>query len=225
MDTIVVDAVLALVNKAQNAHIVMETWKLRQELSNADFETQQKQAERGLDNFKAAKAAGNNVATEDLHGLDDVAKYQQENKEYLKYTPYLIDVEQIPGAQPDPKTGHVPTMGTYALVDMTKETPITQTQIDHLQKVGLAGADSLKAGTMLSPVQWRGTVWHARRGEISGISGSASRHQIGEFFALGGTSDSRNQFSIGNLIYRFHHGIIRARSRWRSLTWRLIRQE
>lgn len=150
-------------DQALNAHTMAETLKLRGELRNADIETQQKQAAVGMDWVQSAKMAGNQAVPQDFHSAEEALAFRKDNPDYLKYTPFLVDVQPVPGGTIDPQTGKAQTVGTWNLVDVGKPTKITQTQIDHLQRVGLADANTLQAGQELSPTQFKSTVYQGNR--------------------------------------------------------------
>lgn len=147
-----------MLRKAQNAHITLETIKLRNDVANQTLESGQKVAALGQDALSAAAAGGNKVVAQDVH-MDDLLKFRQEHPEYLNYTPVLSKVLPKEGAEPDPKTGEIPTDRYYSLIDMTQPVKMTPQMISHLKTVGFPGAENLEAGQEINPKQFQG-LWY-----------------------------------------------------------------
>jgi len=147
--------------KAQNAHIMIQTAGLAQDLYNKNFETQEKVAAIGKDQYDAMVEVGNAAPVSDLH-KDDLLKWKNDHPEYMKWTPLLTKVLPKEGAQPDPRTGQFAPEDVdryYSLVDLTKDVPLTQTMVDHLNAVHFPGADALKVGQTVPASQYA-ALWH-----------------------------------------------------------------
>jgi hypothetical protein len=148
----------AILTKATNAHIGIQTLGLIQDLANKTLDTQSKVAAIGRDQYDAMVEAGNAAPIADLH-KDDLLKWKADHPEYLKYTPLLTKVLPQAGAKPDPITGEVPVDRYYSLVDLSKDVPITQAMMDHLNAVKFPGADALQVGQSLPASQYA-ALWH-----------------------------------------------------------------
>lgn len=147
-----------ILNRAQNAHTIIETMKTAREMQNQDLDSGLKFASLGQDQLDAAVAGGNQIAAENIPA-SDLGKFRDEHPEYLNYTPILTKVAPREGAKPDPETGEIPNDRFYSFVDMSKPTEITQPMITHLKAVGFPGADSLQAGQKVPAQQFQG-LWY-----------------------------------------------------------------
>lgn len=145
-------------NKATNAHLILENIKLRNDVSNQTLESAQKVASVGQDALGAAIAGGNQVVAQDMH-MDDLMKFRDEHPDYLNYTPMLTKVLPKEGAEIDPKTGEPATDRYYSLIDLTKPVEMTPTMVNHLKMVGFPGAESLQPGQKIDPQQFKG-LWY-----------------------------------------------------------------
>lgn len=149
----------ATLHKLNNAHILLETLKARQDLLNADLETNQKFANVGADQVAAMTASGkNNVVGPSSIPESEVPKFREDHPEYINFTPLVTKVEPATDdkGQPvlDPVTGAQKINRYVTFVDMKDKVPLSQNLIDELKTVGMPGADSLKAGQEVEPQQW-----------------------------------------------------------------------
>jgi hypothetical protein len=153
----------AKLDQAQNAHILLETMGLRQNLMQKDLETNQNVASLGADQVEAAIGGGNQIVGQRDMPEDQLSQFRNDHPEYLNYTPILSRVQPKVDAQgnpiTDPKTGVQQLDRMYTMVDMKKPIQMTASMIDHLNKVGFPGADQLKAGQELDPKQFQAIYW------------------------------------------------------------------
>jgi hypothetical protein len=145
----------AMLNKAQNAHLMIETARQVQDLREKTLEDQSRVAASGKDRYDAAVFAGNAAPVTDLH-MDEVQKYLQDHKEYINFKPVLTKVLPQEGAVPDPKTGEVPVDRYYSLVDSTKPVKLTPMMVNDLKAIHFPGAESLAVGTEVPANQFWG---------------------------------------------------------------------
>lgn len=148
----------AMLNKATNAHILVETARARNDLLNSTLETQGKFASLGQDALGAAVAGGNRVVAQDMH-MNDIMQFKKDHPEYLNYTPLLTKVTPQEGAQPDSKTGEIPTDRYYSLIEGDKDVKVTQPMIDHLKAMNFPGAENLQADQAVPFNQFKG-LWY-----------------------------------------------------------------
>jgi hypothetical protein len=142
-----------MLNKATNAHTIIETARAAQELRNATMESQSKYAALGQDRLGAVAAGGNKIIAQDMT-WDEALKFRQDNPDYLKYKPFLTRVVPVEGAVPDPKTGEMPVEKRYSLAEIDKPVKLTPVQVEHLKAVGIPGAESLETGQTIPFEQW-----------------------------------------------------------------------
>ena len=154
----------ATFNKLSNAHILMQTVQLRNNLANADLETNQRAADLGSDTLQAATAGGNQTIGPANMTSDEVVKFRQDHPDYVKYMPLVtrVQLQTDDSGQPiiDPTTGVQKVQRLYTFVDLQKPIKLSDTMINHLQKVGYAGADKLAPGTEVDPQTFQALYWN-----------------------------------------------------------------
>lgn len=154
----------AMFNKVNNAHILLGNLETTKNLATSDLASNQRAADIGNNMMDAAVEGGNKVVGNANMSPADVAKFRQDHPEYLNYTPLITQATLATdeNGQPvvDLKTGVQKVNLGYSMVDMKTPIKLTGMMINHLQSMGVPGAEHLNEGDKVNPTQFQALYYN-----------------------------------------------------------------